>query len=295
MPIAYAVGCLLGFGVAIAGILSGGKVVMAQTGVSALLLASVQYLLAGAGLLAVARPGRVLWPRGVRSWAFYVIAAIGGVALPQVVVFVVVPHLGAGVTAMMYLFPPLLTYAFALSFKMERFDRLGLAGLVLGLVGGALMFWGQDGAAQGALVWLALAFLAPLSQAAGNIYRSKFWPADVPIVFFTALILLIAGILPLILALATGGKAGFAALTAPHWGIVLASSAASALGYVMFFYLQRRTGPVYVSQGGYVIAAFGILSGVVIFGEQLPALALLGAGSVGCGIALYTLRTLTQR
>lgn len=292
MPLLHAIGCLLGFGFAIAGVLSGGKVVMAQTGLSPLLLASLQYLLAGAALLVLLRPPLALWRKAQRHWVFYMICAIGGIAFPQVVVFLVVPHLGAGVTAMMYLFPPLLTYGFALGFAMERFDGLGLGGLLLGLLGGALLFWGQGLDAGGAQLWLAVAFLAPLSQAAGNIYRSKFWPADMPTGMFTAVILVFAGVLPLVISLMLPGASTLGALAPKHWGIIAASSAASGAGYFLFFYLQRRTGPVYVSQGGYVIAAFGILSGALLFGERLPGLAIIGAASVCCGIALYTLRML---
>lgn len=295
MPLLHAIGCLLGFGFAIAGVLSGGKIVMAETGLSPLLLAGMQYLLAAAALLIVLRPPRALWLSARRHWVFYMIAAVGGIAFPQVVVFLVVPHLGAGVTAMMFLFPPLLTYAFALGFSMERFDGLGLAGLLLGLLGGALLFWGQGLSAGGTQLWLAVAFLAPLSQAAGNIYRSKFWPADMPTGMFTAVILVFAGALPLAASVVLPGSGNIGALAAKHWLIIALSSLASGGGYFLFFYLQRRTGPVYVSQGGYVIAAFGILSGALIFGERLPGLALVGAASVGCGIALYTLRALKAR
>lgn len=290
MPQGQALLCLLGFGLSVASIIAGGKVLVTQSGISPLMLVGLQNTAAGAALLLLAWPARSHWRRAGAALMFFTISAFAGIAAPNAIAFFVVPHLGAAVTSMTYLFPPLLTFAFALGLGMERFDRLGLIGLMLGLVGGGFLFWGQGFSAQSALGWFAVAMVAPLLQAAGNIYRSKYWPPEIPILVFAGMIVVMAGIMSLVMALLLGADMPVARFQQRHWLILAGSAGFAAFGYGLFFYLQRRTGPVYVSLGGYVIAAFGLGFGALLFGEAVSVFTLFGAGAVGAGILLYALR-----
>ncbi|MEO0411527.1 MAG: DMT family transporter [Pseudomonadota bacterium] len=295
MPPVAAIGCLLIFGVSVASVISAGKVLVGEAGWSPLMLMGVQNIVA-AGLVfcvsaALGQSGRAV----LKHLPFFILSAACGIAFPQAIAFLVAPHLGAAMTSVTYLFPPLLTFVFALAFSMEKLDTSGVVAILLGVLGGALLFWGQGLLPGASKYWLGVALLAPVAQAGGNIYRSKYWPSGIPILMFTAAILLATGLMGFALAPLLGGAFAFPPISGRDGALILGCIAAAGIGYSVFFYLQRRAGPVYVSQGGFVIAGFGALFGTLIFGEALAATAIVGAGIVAIGICLFTVRAARKR
>lgn len=290
MPALAAIGSLLVFGASVAFIIACGKLLVGQSGWPPFLLSGLQNCSAAAVVFLAAFITRAPCRTVLKHIPFFAISASFGIAIPQVIAFLVAPHLGAAVTSITYLFPPLLTFVFALFFQMEQLDVMGAMSLSLGAFGGALLFVGQSLQPSMSLSWLAIALAAPVFQALGNIYRSKFWPSGIAILPFTAMILFMTGLMGLIFSAALGDVVVPAELPPRDIGLITACALAAAAGYCVFFYLQRLAGPVYVSQGGFVIAGFGALAGTLAFGERLPVTAVVGAGIVAIGIVLFTWR-----
>ncbi|MEM7570953.1 MAG: DMT family transporter, partial [Pseudomonadota bacterium] len=193
-----AIASLLTFGCCVAIIIAVGKVLVGDGGWSPLVLLGIQNTAAGLLVFFVCIFRPIPWQRIAAAWRYFLISAAAGIGFPQAISFLVAPHLGAAMTSIIYLFPPLLTFVFALGLKVERLDLLGCVSIGLGIIGGVLIFYGQGflGSAllgsAAATHWLAIAFLAPLAQAGGNIYRSKYWPQDIPLLPFAAMILVLS-------------------------------------------------------------------------------------------------------
>lgn len=241
----------------------------------------------GAVLLAMLTRGQRigLSPRKLR---YYFVTAAIAYALPNLLLFSVMPHVGAGYAGIMYTLSPIATLILSLAMGVRRPNGLGIMGIAVGFVG-ALMVTvtrGQVGE-PAAFFWVAIALLIPVSLAAGNIYRTIDWPADAAPTELAvgsnlaAAILLFAGIL------ATSGGASLSALAGVPL-LVVAQVAASATMFVFFFRLQVVGGPVYLSQIGYVAAAIGLLAGTLFLGERYGLLTWLGAGVIVIGVLLTT-------
>ncbi|WP_375176577.1 DMT family transporter [Marinobacter mobilis] len=286
-PVAYLL--LLVVGSLIALMLPLAKVAMAA-GMSALGYAFWQAL--GGGLLLC------LWStRGAtglplrRTWRYFLVSGLTAIAIPNALAFIVVGHVGSGLTATLYALPSLITYALALAMRMESLSPLRVSGLLLGVVGCVrILLPDTDGVGSGALPWLLLGLLVPLSLAIGNVYRTVAWPEGASPKQLAPGMLL-SGALVLLVVLVFTGQIHQA--LAPGWEVawVLAVQAAvSALTYRGFFELQRRSSPVFLSQLGFVIAPMGLVLAFLIFGEHFGWQVWLGVGVVMAGVVLANWR-----
>ena len=257
-------------------------------GVPAMVWAFVISLGAGGVLLCVllARGQRVrLTPHKLRY--FFVTAAVS-YAVPNLLMFSAIPHLGAGYTGIMFTLSPVITLLFSILLRVRRPNMLGIVGIAVGFVGAVMVAVTRGEAGQPAdLFWVALGLLIPVSLAAGNIYRTVDWPEDTgPIELavgshLASATLLLAGILALF------GVKAFAPLGAVPLVVVAQVASASAM-FAFFFRLQAVGGPVYLSQIGYVAAAVGLFAGTIFLGEHYQLLTWAGAVVITAGVFVTT-------
>lgn len=253
----------------------------------------------GAGLiLAAARAmgGSRGAPDG-RELRFYAASGLVSYALPNLLMFSVMPQVGAGFTGLFYTLSPVCTLALAVALGVQRTSRLGVAGIAVGFVGAAVVSAsrGQVGQPAG-LVWICLGLLVPVCLAAGNIYRTVAWPPGAhPIALAAGSNLAAAAMLGLLLVgmggAGTAGLAevpGLAAGLAEVPGLAALQAAAAAATFALFFRLQAVGGPVYLSQIGYVAAAVGLVAGVAFLGERYGLATWSGAGLIALGVAMST-------
>lgn len=220
---------------------------------------------------------------------YSLIAGVLSVAVPNSVTFIVMQSVGTSVTSLVYTLPPLFTYAFAWGLGIERYRPLRLAGIVVGLVGAAILVLGRNSApGTGSSWWLALALCTPISIAAGNVYRKLRMPKGVPASLLAGGMLLGGALALLPLLLMNGGlpRPGLAG-----WSVILAQCFFTSLGYRVYFHFQKVADPVYFSQFGYVVSATGVLSGLLFFNEHLTLPMLLSIGVILAGIAMVNARS----
>ncbi|MFN4309489.1 MAG: DMT family transporter [Ferrovibrio sp.] len=253
-----------------------------------------QNLLGGLLLLLLAIASGARPPLQPRHLRYYAISGLITLALPNVMVFLAVSQVGAGLPSIVYAFPAMLTYIFALTLRMEKLAWLRAGGIALGLAGILMILLPRSGPVDdAALPWMLLALIAPVSLAAGNIYRTRAWPQD------AAPLALAAGtLLGAALWLLLGGVA-FGAVHLPmgsldaDW-VLAAAGLFACLSFIPYFELQRVAGPVYLSQIGYVMAATSLGIGTFVFGERYGLITWLAVLVIVAGIALVNRRPAAQ-
>lgn len=193
-------------------------------------------------------------------------------ALPNMLSFVSIPHVGAGFVSLCLAFPPLLTYGLALPLGLDRFSAKGAAGMALGLGGAALLAASRPGGADGGWIWTGLALTAPLVVATGNIYRTVDWPQSASPRLLAPIMLLAAAAIIGVYAICA-----HIPLDPETWDesastLLAAQMAIIAATYALFFALQKHSGPVGVSQIGWIGAGAGKLLAIAFLGEASPAI-----------------------
>lgn len=233
-------------------------------------------------------------PRGATA-RYAVISALISFVVPNILLFSVIPHVGAGYTGLMFALSPVFTLGFAAFCGMQAPNRLGLLGIAAGLVGASVISLTRSMAADAPpLLWLLVALSIPATLAAGNVYRTLKWPDGaqpdalafwshlVAIAVYLLLLLLQEGSVPV-------GQLG----SVPY--VAVAQAVVAGLIFPVFFRLQQKGGPVLLSQIGYVSAAVGLLVATILLGERYSDMTWLGAAIVGLGVVLTILAQTRRR
>lgn len=220
---------------------------------------------------------------------YYLTAGLLGLIVPYAITYEALQHLPTGVVGIAGSLSALMTYVFARIAGMEMPSVNRFAGLLLGMAG-VLAIILPKGAlpAPGMTAWVVVALLAPLSLAAGNVYRSSHWPAGGKPLAMAAGMLLTQTVVAAALAMATGSE-----LLPPtgNYGVCAALAAVgllSSLFYLTAFELQKRAEPVFISQLGYIISLGSLLIGITVFGERPSIWIWIAVIAIVSGIALVT-------
>jgi drug/metabolite transporter (DMT)-like permease len=265
-----------------------GKAV-ASAGLSPAVWAIVISLVPGLTLLLAS-----LWHGGLWNLSlmpFGLIAGLTAYAIPNTLSFAAIPHVGSGYVALMFAVSPVFTAMLSLLFNIRPPNRQLLISVALGFAGALLIILfrqqlhlGADGP------WPLLAFLVPLSLAAGNVYRTAFWPSGASPTTVGAAANL--GAIPfLLVTVVVNGGAGDLAGIISHATLTIAQIVISLVMFLVFFRLQVVGGPTYLSQIGYVAAAIGLGIGSLYFGESYPWPVWLGAAAIAGAVVVSNWKT----
>ncbi|SEH52418.1 Permease of the drug/metabolite transporter (DMT) superfamily [Halopenitus malekzadehii] len=229
-------------------------------------------------------------PRTRGEWT---LVAIGGVLLIAAYhVFLFIgesdPHVTSAVAAVIVSLSPVLTTVFARGFlPEERLTIVGTVGLLFGL-GGVIVLTNPDPGSllgDGAVPKL-LVFLAAASFALGTVL-TRTVDAQLPIETMEAWSMLIGAAIMHIVSIGLGESVGdvvwsFEAILALGY----LSIAASAIGFLVFFDLLERLGPIEINLVSYVAPVFAALSGWVFLDEIITIATVLGFLLIFCGFLL---------
>ena len=254
-------------------------------------LALWQGVLGGGTLIAITfLRGRRL-PLGRSHLKFYFVCGNSGTLLPNVVMFSAAPHITVGAMSMIISMVPLLTYLQSLLVRIDRPSSGRLAGIALGAAAiGLLVLPGGDTASRSAPLWIAIAIIIPFSFGFESVYVAVRRPPKMDSVTLVAGMLLAGGAMLTPLVLLTGT----AVPLYPPWGTVEWATVGMVMcnvaSYSLFLYLITLAGPVFAAQSSYFVTLFGILWGMLIFGEQHPTLFWLALGLLFTGMMLVKAR-----
>lgn len=225
-----------------------------------------------------ARFDGAMWRYNLLSGLFFVI--------PNLMFFFAVRYVGAGFIAFATAFAPVLTFFVAVAVGEDRFSRGKILGVATALSGAMLLAAGKMMDATIDPFWILISLLGPFFLAFGNIFRSRFWPVGAAPLALAPWMLIFAGLLSYLIAFATGEIVP-ADLEPVGFVVMAAQMLCFAAGFGFYFVLQKRGGPVYLSQIGPVIALVGALLAATFLREQLTLLVVLGGIAVIAGVVIF--------
>lgn len=259
-----------------------------EVGLSPLAYLCWSVLGAAVVLTAVALLRGIVLPLDRRTLEYYAVAALVGVAGPNLIFFSVIPHVGAGFVALIIALPPLLTYVGALVFRLERYQTVRAVGVMAALAGAGTLAVGKLTTASDEVLWVILALAGPILLTIGNLYRTLRWPQGVSadalapgMLAAAAVMLLGAGLLP-----------GFSLAVPTAQGSALLLIALQVLvfsgQFLLLFMLQKTGGPVLLSLLGSVGAVVGVPIAILVQSEAPPSGLFIGATLIAAGTALVS-------
>lgn len=248
-------------------------------------LLSIRYVAAVVLLAALAIALRAPWPRGAATWGHLLVVGvlinvgyIGGVFAS------IERQMPAGVSALLVSLQPLLTAILAGPLLGEAVSRRQWIGLLLGLVGAALVIWEKARIGEATALSVALSGVALLGITLGTLYQKRFLTgmdlrtgmvaqyAYAAIVFAAAALLFESG----------GVRWTAEFIGAMVWAVLALSIGANML----LFWLIRRGAASKVAALFYLVPPCTALIALPLFGETFGIVALVGMGVTVAGVAL---------
>lgn len=221
------------------------------------------------------------WPRGP-EWTPATVIGVFYVALPLLMWGYASQQLSVSLLSIINATAPLFAAALSLITLRERLSAPGLAGLVLGFAGVAILVGGEGIAAGIDTLSLAAAFGASLCYGAVSNYTRNAKTAQPLSNVLGSLWIGAMIVAPLMLAFPVREAPGAAALGA----VAALGILCTAIAYVAFFWLIAQIGAAPALTVTYLIPVFGTLWGVLFLGEHVGVHHVVGAAMIVGGIAL---------
>lgn len=236
--------------------------------------------------------------RGVRPrlgrahLAYYFRIGLIRFTLANLIFYTVTGKLPVGVMAVVMAFTPIFTYAISLLARLDRLDALRLTGILCGFAGVLMIVLPRTSLPDPALgLWVLLGFGAPLLHALAYVALSeKSRPPDSESIGLACGTLYAGAAMALVMAVAFGE---FRLLTPPfsigEWALI-AHFVLAGFNFYAIFELIRIAGATYMSQSSFLAVGFGVLFGMVIFGERHSLWIWGAAALILTGLALVNAR-----
>ncbi|QSG11109.1 Permease of the drug/metabolite transporter (DMT) superfamily [Halapricum desulfuricans] len=262
------------------------------------LFAAIRYDVAGALVLGYAVLTVERWrPRTRHEWAAVAVGSVFLIAGYHALLFVGEQGTTSAAAAVVVSLSPVLTTGFArLLLPEERLIGVGIAGLLLGLVGVAVLvrpdpanLFGRD------VVSVGLVFGAALSFAFGSVLL-RWLDAGLPIETLEAWSMVGGAILMHVLSVALLGESPAAIDWTPRAIVALGylSLIASAVGFLVYFDLLDRLGPVEINLVSYLAPVVAAVVGFAFLGEVIDAATGVGFLFIFVGFVLLKRRALAR-
>ena len=255
------------------------------------LFAALRYDVAGVVMLAYA--AYVVddpIPRGRDEWAVVAVGATLIIAAYHAFLFIgeTDPAVTSAVASVIVSLSPVLTTVFARAFlPSERLTVVGVIGLLVGLVG-AVVLAAPDPAnlTGGGTVAKFLVLLAAASFALGSVL-TRASDADIRIETMEAWSMLLGALLMHVLSVGLGESVAAVSWTTEGiLALAYLSVAASGLGFLIYFDLLERLGPIEINLVSYVAPIFAAASGWLFLNEGITPNTVAGFLIICAGFAL---------
>ena len=254
-----------------------------------MLFAGGRFLLAGSLLMVVAIALRERFPVSAREWRYMLLFSLLMITFSNGLSTQALRHLPSNEGALIAAGSALWIAGLgALGPAGHKLTLRGTLGLLLGLVGVALLVWPREATPSGHFGWQSLVLLSGLSWAVGTVlYRNAALPIGP--VAFNAVMMLFGGTWLLLAGMVSGEMPRW------HWepagitALVYLAVFGSALAYTAYTWLLRHAPADRVGTFAYVNPAIAAVLGWSVLGETLGAVQVAGMLVVLLGVALVTL------
>lgn len=263
------------------------------------LFAGVRFLLAGLVVLAVLRARGVVLPRGRESLRSLALIGLGNTLIPFACLYSAQRYIPSGVAAMLTSTGPALVTLFLIALERRRPEPLQWVGLGVGLAGVWLLMLPtlQPGSYSSAtLVAAGTVLLAQIAAAWATVYSKRVLSRGVAPLAMSGAQMVFGGAALLLLSL--GVERGPLLFTDPPralGALAYLMVMGSMVGSGIYFWLVKKTGPVFPSTWLYVSPMIALLLGARVLGEPLQASSLGGAVLVLGGVLLTNAKVLLAR
>lgn len=231
------------------------------------------------------------WEPFRRHWRGLVVFGLAFTVVPFLGLGYAAKSISAGMLAVLQSAAPLFAAIVGRLWVGEPITRTRAVGLLIGLVGVALLVWDKVGVREDAGVAILITlFVTVLWGVSSNYARTRLQGVD-PVVLAAGSI----GVAALALA-------PMALLTWPEqapdakaWGeVIFLGLASSGLGFLMYFSLLKNIGPVRATSVTFLSPIVAMGSGALYLGEEITLRIVIGCAVILVGTAL-TLGLLPRR
>ena len=200
---------------------------------------------------------------------FCTVSAALGLALPFIALVLASPRIPVGIVGMVVTIEPAITYLIALLLVIERFRWLRVGGVLLG-VGGLLLIVLPEASlpSPDMVPWVLVAFAMPLCWAGWSNWMSIAMPPAMGGVAATFGLMVIAALMLLPVAAATGQLWWFDGPSGGMWWVLPIFAAINAVLWTAEFESVRVSGPVFYSLWAFIGTPMAIASGMLFFNES---------------------------
>jgi len=256
------------------------------------LFAALRFDVAGALMFGYALYATDRWrPRGRADWATVGVGSVLVIAGYHALLFVGERGTTSAAAAVIVSLSPVLTTAFARALLPdERLTAAGFVGTALGFVG-VVVLSRPDPANLVGSRFEALVFGAALCFALGSVLTRRI-DADLPIETMEAWSMLGGAALMHGLSLGVGETVTGVPTVEAAVAIAYLAVVSSALGFLIYFDLLERLGPIEINLVSYVAPAFAAVTGFLVFDELIDAPTVVGFAVILVGFSLVKQRSI---
>ena len=221
-----------------------------------------------------------------RHLKLYLICGMTGSAIPQIILYLGLKVISAGLMSILIALTPICTYLLAVVSQAERHHKLKTAGVLLGFIGAVLIIVPDaDVEVITPTKTIIFCLIMPVLFAISTVYAARFRPPDLDTLPLCTGMLITA-------ATALFGIALITEPLHPLWKqvdlvgiLIIYHGIITAVGYIVFFWLIKSAGPLFSSQVTYIITVVGIAIGAYVYNEVLSLLVWMSAGLIFLGTA----------
>lgn len=205
---------------------------------------------------------------------FLIITAILGYVVPLFAALTAAGEISTGLLSLTGCTSPVVAVIVALLLRTERVSPRRIAAVALGVMSVAVILVPQvDAPGFGMAPWILLALVVPISYGIESVYISRHWPKGMTAMQAVTGETITAAVLvfPLFLFF-SGGSVPLSGGWTMAETAILVFVGAGVVESLIYFYLIRHTGGVFVNFGTFVALFAGIGWGIVLFGESHSAM-----------------------
>jgi drug/metabolite transporter (DMT)-like permease len=259
-----------------------------------LTLVFLRVALGAAMLLPLLRMQGICFPKGFAGWTPFVAIGLLNNVVPFSLIVLGQTFIPSGLASILNATTPLFTVLVMAAAREEALQMRRVAGVALGLIGViVLRGWGEARSGQGIGILLCLggAFSYGLAALVARRLLKNSPPlgtATFQLMASTVMMAIVAGAIEQPWRLAMPGPA--------TWLAVLGlASLSTALAYIVFFQILRRSGATNVMLVTLLIPVTAILLGWLVLGEPISAREIAGAMIIGSALLVIDGRLLRFR
>ena len=235
---------------------------------------------------------RIGFPKGVSGWKpFFAIALLNNI-LPFCLIVVGQTYIPSGLASILNATTPLFTVLVMAAAGDEQLHMRRVAGVVTGLIGVIILHGQALGFRSGAGIGILLCLAAAFSYGLSALYaRRKL--SDSPPLATATFQMLASSLMMTVIAAIFERPWQLSMPGVTTWLAVIGLAALStALAYIVFFQILRRSGSTNVMLVTLLIPVTAILLGYLVLGESVSLREMIGALVIGSALLLIDGRVL---